>query len=222
MKTTMFAMLLATAVSTLFGCSSNKVKEVDTKLESTQNLSGDQTIGVNSDHVAIIQKETAANDKVRVVKWEIYGAEQKLHSEVDQLKECRTYLADTRLGGNAAVDKIPAVDGKAEIEWTQKFGMVNGQLKFIETQDLLQAVSAGQAYLTSLNTLLPVVVDARETCELKLGAARVAHGLPAEKYTAQGHYGPEGSFIVDRKAEHNLDDAFRIRGAETQVAQQPQ
>ena len=43
-----------------------------------------------------------------------------------------------------------------------------------------------------------------------MGYARRKVGLPANRYKAKGHYDSKGNWIMTRKKEQSLDDAFDI------------
>ena len=222
MKITMMVLALATVMSTMLGCShKGQIKEVNDQIDVRGKL-GDKDIGIDENDKAVIQESIAVEDELRTMTWKNYEADRKLKSEREQLTTCRTDLADPRLGGNKQIEAVPAIEvtenqGKVD----EKMGVAsNGQIKLVKRTMLEEKLENQKQYNESLNGLLTTVSQSRENCERELGYARVAKGLPAERYTAQGHYGPEGNFIVNRKAEHNLDDAFRIRGMESQVAEE--
>ena len=197
-------------------CSSNKVKPVNDNLDVKGKM-GSQEIGLTDDKEAVIQDSVAVDDELRGLSWKNYEAERKLGSERDQLIACRTDLADPRLGGNKKLEPIP------ELEMSKDLGKVqeqlglndNGQLKVVKKQNIEERLAKEKQYNESLNRMLTVVSQNRVECERELGYVRVDHGLPSERYPAQGYYGPQGNYIVTRPAERSLDDAFRIQAEQT-------
>jgi hypothetical protein len=199
------------ATSTLVGCAGNKVKEIETKLEMTQITSSGETIGVNKDDVAIIQKKTMAADELNRLTWQINGTEWKIGLEVSQIKNCREDMADPRLGGNGNIVPIPAVDGMKKPERKEEFGIVNGSLQFVTTEDLLKRVAYEREYQRTVEKLLGTVEDAREDCERKMRIARRKAGLPSDRTIGIVKYDSEGRVTeVVKKGENSLDTAFEL------------
>ena len=200
-------------------CSSTKVKPVEEKLDAKARL-GQQEIGITEDEEAVVQESVAAEDELRRYQWNNYELERKLYAEREDLVRCRTELADPRLSGNKQMQAIPELELSKDISKVQqKFGLTeNGRLRVVRRELFQTRLEKEQAYHESLSSLVNVLKGHRENCHRELGYARVQHGLPAERYMAEGYYGSEGNFIVTRAAEKNLDDAFRILASQKKRA----
>jgi hypothetical protein len=198
------------------GCASKKLKPVDEKIDVKAKM-GDKEIGINEDEDAVIQESVAVEDELRKLNWQNYETERKLKSEREDLIRCRSELADPRLGGNKKMDPIPELEISEDLSKVQqKLGITqSGRIKVVKKEFLTDRMEKETRYRDSLNSLLKVLEGHRKECERDLGYVRVQHGLPAERYPAIGHYGPQGNYIVTRPAEKNLDDAFRILAEQT-------
>lgn len=213
MKRLILTLLLLTALP---ACSSNKIKPVDEPLDVKAKL-GDQEIGMNEDDEGIIQDSVPVEDELRALSWKNYETERKLKQERFDLVQCRTELADPRLSGNKKLDTIPELEISANLSKVQeKIGITqNGRIKVVKKQFINERIEKEREYRDSLDKLVKVIQENRLECERDLGYVRVAHGLPSQRYVAEGYYGPHGNFIVTRAAERNLDDAFRILAEQT-------
>ena len=214
MKRTLIICFLMLA--SLPACSSHKVKPVDEPLD-VKGKYGDQEIGLNEDNEGIIQDSIAVEDELRVLAWKNYETERKLKQERTDLIQCRTDLADPRLSGNKKLDPIPELEISEDLGKIQeKIGITqNGRIKVVKKQFINERIEKERDYRESLERLVKELTHHREECERDLGYVRVAHGLPSERYSSIGYYGPQGNFVVTRAAERSLDDAFRILAEQT-------
>ncbi len=198
------------------GCASKKLKPVDETIDVKAKM-GNSEIGINEDEDAVIQESVAVEDELRKLNWQNYETERKLKSERAELIRCRTDLADPRLSGNKKLDPIPELQVTEDLSKVQqKLGITqSGRIKVVKKEFLQDRFEKETRYKESLASLLTVISDHKENCERELGYIRVQHGLPAERYRAEGYHGPNGNFIVTRPAEKNLDDAFKILAEQT-------
>ncbi|MGE3260866.1 MAG: hypothetical protein AB7K68_03705 [Bacteriovoracia bacterium] len=197
-------------------CSSKKLKPVDENIDVKAKM-GDKEIGINDDDDAVIQESVAVEDELRKLTWYNYETERKLKSARTELIRCRTDLADPRLSGNKTLEPIPELEISQDLsKIQQKLGITqSGRIKVVKKEFLNDRFEKEQRYKESLESLLKVLDDQGKNCERELGYIRVQHGLPSERYTAEGYYGPKGNFVVTRPAERSLDDAFRILAEQT-------
>jgi len=210
---TLLLCILALGIS---ACASNKLKPVDEKLDIKAKLGDSTEIGVNESGEIITQESVAVEDELRKLSWFNYEAARKLTAERDDLVRCRTDLADPRLNGNKKLEAIPELEISKDLSKVQqKLGITeSGRIKVVKKELLNDRYEKEIRYKESLENLLKVVSDKRVDCERELGYVRVQHGLPSERYTAQGYYGPQGNFVQTRPGERNLDDALKIRATE--------
>jgi hypothetical protein len=204
------------ALALVVGCSSKKLKPVDENIDVKAKM-GNSDIGINEDEDAVIQESVAVEDELRKLTWQNYETERKLKSEREELIRCRTDLADPRLSGNKKLEPIPELQISEDLSKVQqKLGITkSGRIKVVKKEFLQDRMDKETRYKESIESLLNVLADHRQNCERDLGYVRVQHGLPAQRYTAEGYHGPKGNFVVTRPAEKNLDDAFRILAEQT-------
>lgn len=216
MKHLKHLMITALMVVAASSCASKKLKPVDESIDVKAKM-GDKEIGINDDDDAVIQESVAVEDELRKLTWYNYETERKLKSERTELIRCRTDLADPRLSGNKTLEPIPELEISEDLsKIQQKLGITqSGRIKVVKKEFLNDRFEKEQRYKESLESLLKVLTDQGKNCERELGYIRVQHGLPSERYTAEGYYGPKGNFIVTRPAERTLDDAFRILAEQT-------
>jgi hypothetical protein len=202
--------LLATA------CSNHKIKPVDEPLDVKGKM-GDTEIGMNKDDQAVVQDQVAVEDEIRTMTWKNYEAERKIKQNRDDLVQCRSDLADPRLGGTKKLDPIPELAMKEDHgKQEEKIGLTqNGRIKVVKKQFLDEKIEKQRNWAESLQRVGGEIEQQRVDCERDLGYKRTEHGLPSERYPAIGYYGPQGNFIVTRPAERTLDDAFRILAEQT-------
>ena len=213
-STVLPAALLVAAMS---ACSSNPhiAKDLeDSKIEKKGEFQG-ATIGLNSNKEVVIEKKTPAESELRALAAKAYDLEVSLASETEQLSRCREELADSRLGGSGKVVEIPEVDNlKPTSQIQEEFGITKeGNLSFVRKEMFLDRLQGERKYVDSLKEQLKLSEKHRKTCMRDLRQARVRSGLPAERYSGQGHY-ENGKYIQTRRAEQNLDDAFAISSEE--------
>ena len=217
--------ILGSLVLALSGCSSNKyeVKQVDTKMDVQGHFDG-KSIGLDDKNQAIIQQETSAESELKQQQLKNYDTERKLNYNYAQLTQCRQELADPRLGGNGQMTEIPEIDqmkGTGQIK--EDVGLTEqGQLEVVKKEYYIDRLQRERRYGDTMKDMLRLIDKYNHTCQQEMGVARVKVGLPSERYQAVGHFDPDGNWVLERKAEKTLDDAFEIRGPARSVANQGQ
>ncbi len=202
------------AILALGACSSSEeVKEVDTKLEKKGMVDGKE-IGINDDDEAIIQENTNADDELRSLQWANSRLLEQLETDHHELKRCRSDLSDPRLGGSGNVRDLPEIDGmKPVTEVKEEFGKDEaGNLKVVKRESFQKRVTAEKRYQDTLKSMQKTVEKHRVECDREMRQVRVKHGLPAQRYKAEGYFKSDGTWVETRPAEVTLDDAFAIKG----------
>lgn len=197
-----------------FGSNPNEAKEIESKLE-TKGSVGDNKIGLNEKKEVILQRETTADDELRVQQAVNSKIQDDLNRERFLLKSCRLDVSDPRLGGEGRMPEIPEVDQlKDENEVREEFGLDgDGQIKFVKREQFLERLKSERKFEKSLKQMVKVLTSHREECEQKMIIARNKVGLPGKRFEAQGYY-RDGVWVETRKAEHTIDDGFEISAAE--------
>lgn len=198
------------------GCSSQQVKKIDTEVDAIKGNTSSGLLALK-DGKAIIQKETNADDELRVQQFHNNDLENEVNDHYYELKRCRKELSDSRLGGNGQVTPLPEIDNmKTPDAIKEEFGLNkdNGNLVFVKREEFLQKLNNERNYETSLKAMLKVLKPMRDKCELEEGQARVKAGLPAGRYQGVIEISKEGNISkVIQKHENSLDDAFEIKNA---------
>ena len=122
-------------------------------------------------------------------------------------------MADPRLGGNGQVAEIPDVDQMKRTEdLKEQIGITeNGQLKVVKREFYQDRLQVERQYEQTMQDMFRMVNKYNQTCQREMGFARVKNGLPAERYQPVGHFDSDGKWVLERKGEQSLDDAFQIR-----------
>lgn len=197
-----------------FASNPNEAKEIETKIEPKGSV-GDSKIGLNDKKEVIMQRETSAEDELRVQQAVNLKIQDDLNRERFLLKACRMDMSDPRLGGEGRMPEIPEVDQlKDENEVREEFGLdADGQIKFVKREQFLERLKAERKYEKSLRQMLKLISSHREECEQKMVIARNKVGLPGKRFEAQGYY-RDGVWVETRKAEHSIDDGLEISATE--------
>lgn len=92
----------------------NKVKDVETKMDNTQQINGDTSLGVKDGYM-VVQKKVMMNEELRKLQYEVYELEDRVYGNrkygslglYGVLRDCRLQISDSKNGG----------DGK--LKWTE-------------------------------------------------------------------------------------------------------
>lgn len=192
----------------LSGCAS--LKNVDDTIDSkgtTQN----GLVGIKNGK-AIIQESTNAADELRTQQWKNNNLEDTLKDMSYGLKRCREEVADSRLGGSGEITEIPEVDNlKNPTTMKEEFGVAkNGDLKVVKQQDFMEKLKSERQYEVSLLEAMKIIKKNNAECGRKYAKARLAHGLPANRFQGRGVISGGVLTSVIEENENSLDDAFRI------------
>lgn len=207
--------ILATLLVTLsVSCATNPdiVKPVETKLDVKGNV-GDGKLGINDKNEAIIQEEKQAQDELVIQDAVNMRLKDEAGHHQGELKECLTYLADKRLGGNGKIPEIPDVDSlKTDEDSTEEFGQTDdGSLKMVKKTSFMGRLKNARSYEKSLRSITKVLEKQNEQCQMNLELARNKVGLPSKKAQAEGYFNSNGKWVQTKKGESGVSDAFEIQ-----------
>ncbi|MBC7533800.1 MAG: hypothetical protein H7318_19710 [Oligoflexus sp.] len=198
----------------LVSCATNpeKVHDVDTKLDVKGNI-GDSKIGINDKNEAIIQQEHQAQDELTMQDAVNMRLQDDANHYEGELKECLTYIADKRLGGNGTIPEIPDVSNlKTDDDITEDMGTdKDGTLKIVKKSSFRQRLIHARSYEKSLRAITKLLKKQDEQCEMNLELARNKVGLPGKKTAAEGYFNKEGKWVETKRGETNVNDAFEIQ-----------
>lgn len=103
----------------LVGCSTNphKAKEIETEMERSQKLSGDEKLGIKDGNL-VVQKKVEMNEELRRLQNEVYSLEDHVYGNrkyksqglYGRLKSCRTKLSSKAMGGDGKLMWTEPID----------------------------------------------------------------------------------------------------------------
>lgn len=124
--------LLASACL-MAGCSSNphKAKKIETKMEQSDTVTGDEKVGVNTEGNMVVQKKVAMNEELRRLQYEVYELEDRVYGNrkygskglYGTLKGCRENLARKENGGDGKLMWTEPMDRVTDKEEEFKVGV---------------------------------------------------------------------------------------------------
>jgi hypothetical protein len=195
--------------------SENKVQEIETKMEVKGQVSGGK-LGIDDEGDAVIQQDNMADDELRTQIMVNSRLGEELKTEHFMLQSCRDDMSDPRLGGHGEPEEIPEIDKmKNATDVREQFGLDDdGNLRFVKREYYIERLKNERKYETSVRQMLKTVKRHRLLCEKKMSIARNRAGLPGDRYTADGYFTSNGTWVETRKAEQTLDDAFEISAIE--------
>lgn len=209
---------ISSILTLMSGCASSpyQAKEVDTEIQPKGYIQN-AVIGLNTKQEIVVQEETQVDIVLRKVRWENYDLERVAVDEHEHLSQCRSELADPRLGGSGVVQDLPEVDVPTPSELKEELGLTkNGSLVIVKKEMFQDVLLRERALGKTLQSQGKLLKKYRMKCEQEMGVARVKHGLPANRIQAEGHY--EGAtYVMTRRPEHNLDEAFQLSPVEVKA-----
>jgi hypothetical protein len=135
MRTTYFIGLAALLLSIelLFtACASNpnKVKDIDTKMENSQDVGGGTSLGVKDGYM-VVQRKVLMNEELRKIQYEVYELEDRVYGNrkfgslglYGVLRDCRLQLVDTANGGDGKLKWTEPIDRVTDKEEEFKIGI---------------------------------------------------------------------------------------------------
>lgn len=138
----MFSVLFCGALLFLGACSHNpnKAKNVDTKMEKTDEVRRDEKVGVKDGNM-VVQKKVLMSEELRRLQNEVFELEDRVYGNrkygslglYGVLKECRKDLSDKKNGGNGKLIWTEPIDRVTDKEDEFKIG--------IDEKDKIVAVS---------------------------------------------------------------------------------
>jgi len=103
----------------LISCASNphKAKEVDTKMDNSQKVSGSHSLGVKDGNM-VVQKKVMMNEELRSLQNTVYETEDKVYGNrkygsrglYGALKSCKVKLASKEYGGDGKLMWTEPID----------------------------------------------------------------------------------------------------------------
>jgi len=191
----------------------NQVQELKTEqLDVKGQTSTGGKIAINEKRQVIIVQEDSVTDDLAVQDLINTQLMDRVLREHWSLKQCRTSLSDTRLGGSGDLQPMPDVASVLKPRDVQEEMGVdeNGDLKIVRKEFLNHRLAAMKSNTKTMEKMISTLTPMVEECERRLGNARLDHGLPSERFVAQGYFTAGGTWVETRHAEHSLSDGYEI------------
>jgi len=225
----LFQFAFVGALLAAVGCTGSKheMKEIETTIDQKGEVDGTK-LGLNKDGEAVLKAEQSAADELRIQQLANSRLRDYMDRDYFELKRCNRDLSDPRLGGKGELTEMPDLSNlQSPADEIEEIGKTeSGDLKVVRTQFYLDRLTAERKYEQSIRKTHKVVKAQLEQCNYTLGVARNKMGLPSERYTAQGYFTADGTWVETQKGEQSLNDALEIQArgkkkSETQAAPVP-
>lgn len=102
------------------GCSTSphKAEKMDTNMEKSQTVTGDEKVGVNKDGNMVVRKKVAMNEELRRLQYDVYEMEDRVYGNkkfgskglYGALKDCRSESISKKYGGNGKLIWTEPID----------------------------------------------------------------------------------------------------------------
>ena len=170
-------LILAALSMVAVGCSSkHKAKDIETKMEQSQNLDGDTKLGIKDGNM-VVQKKVMMNEELRRIQNEVYGLEdtvygnRKYRSEglYGALKKCRAELSSKKWGGDGKLKWTEAKDRITDKEDEFEIGMdENKKLVGVTEEFLKDRIKRFKGYKRTLQKREDEYREKVEICDTEL------------------------------------------------------
>lgn len=175
----------------LVGCSSNphKAEKIETKMERSEAVTGDENVGVNKDGNMVVQKKVQMNEELRRLQYEVYELEDRVYGNrkygskglYGTLKGCREKVTSKENGGDGKLMWTEPIDRVTDKEDEFQIG-VDEQNKLVGVSEefLKDRLGRFRNYKTILMKRQDEYEDKLSICKAEL-ASRKFDAQKAEK-----------------------------------------
>ena len=156
-----FATLLISVELLFTACASNpnKAKDIETKMESSAQISGDTALGIKDGNM-VVQKKVLMNEELRKIQYEVYELEDRVYGNrkygslglYGVLRDCRAQLSDPKNGGDGKLKWTEPIDRVTDKEDEFKIGIdEEKKLVGITEEFLADRINRFKGYKSVLN-----------------------------------------------------------------------
>jgi len=189
----------------LVACSSKKIdpaRPIETKMEKTQRLDSSEEVGVKGDNI-VVQRKVYLAEELRKLQNEVYALEDEVYGNRSYqtiglygvYKECKSRLADKRIGGAGRLEPIEKAERVIDTEAELKIGIDEGkQLVGISEEGLRDRIDRFRGFRRILRKRADEYHEKIEICESDYRTALIDNGLKPEDTKSKGEWvmGPQG------------------------------
>jgi hypothetical protein len=175
------------------GCSSNphKAKSIETKMERSQSLSGEEKVGVKDGNL-IVQKKVEMNEELRRIQNEVYSLEDRVYGSrkyksqglYGTLKACRAKASSKALGGDGKMTFTEPIDRITDKEDEWEVGVdEEDKIVGVSEEFLKDRITRFKKYNALLQKREDEYQEKLEICDTEVAAKE--HDLAQKKKSAQ-------------------------------------
>ena len=174
--------LLIFAAAAVAACSSNpyKAKKIDTEMERSDEVTGDEKLGVKDGNL-IVQKKVKMNEELRRLQNEVYSLEDTVYGNrkygseglYGALKTCRKDITSKKYGGDGKLMWTEPVDRVTDKEDKWEVG-IDEQDKIVAVSEefLIDRIKRFKDYKRTLQKREDEYKEKLEICDANLEAKR--------------------------------------------------
>lgn len=126
-----FGLLSAACVMAACSSSPHKAQKIETKMERSETVTGEEKVGVNNEGNMVVQKKVAMNEELRRLQYEVYELEDRVYGNrkygskglYGTLKDCREKLSRKDNGGDGKLMWTEPMDRVTDKEDEFKVGI---------------------------------------------------------------------------------------------------
>ena len=180
-----FVAILFSIELTFTACASNpnKAKEIETKMERAQQISGDTALGVKDGNM-VVQKKVLMNEELRKLQYEVYELEDRVYGNrkygslglYGVLRDCKMQLSDPKNGGDGKLKWTEPIDRVTDKEEEFKIGLdEENKLVGITEEFLKDRITRFKGYKNILDKREDEYEEKVAICKADLKAKSTAH-----------------------------------------------
>jgi hypothetical protein len=166
----------------LTNCKSNpnKAEKIDTKMDKSETISGDDKVGVKNGNM-VVQKKVAMNEELRRLQYEVYELEDRVYGNrkygskglYGALKTCREETVSIKNGGDGKLIWTEPVDRVTDKEDEFNIGIdEHDRLVGITEEFLKDRITRFNKYRTTLLKRQDEYEEKLEICDAGLKAKK--------------------------------------------------
>ncbi|MBX3034250.1 MAG: hypothetical protein KF865_10035 [Bdellovibrionaceae bacterium] len=178
------------SAAALTNCKSNphKAEEIDTKIESSDMITGDTSVGVKDGNM-IVQKKVRMNEELRRLQYEVYELEDRVFGNrkygslglYGVLRDCRLRMSDPKNGGDGKLKWTEPMDRVTDKEDEFKIGVEdNTKLVGVSEEFLKDRLDRFKGYKSLLHKRQDEYEEKVSICKAELRAQKASNGTVNE------------------------------------------
>lgn len=185
-----YAVILISIEVLFTACASNpnKAKDIDTKMDNSQQISGDTALGVKDGNM-VVQKKVMMNEELRKLQYEVYELEDRVYGNrkygslglYGVLRDCRLQVTDPKNGGDGKLKWTEPMDRVTDKEEEFKIGLdEEKKLVGVSEEYLADRIKRFKGYKTVLNSREDEYEEKVAICKAELRTKQTS-ATPTEK-----------------------------------------